>query len=157
MTAVGSGSSDGAAEKMQPVTTTQAAANIPTTIVDGDHVLLVDHRMAQLWLPNGGHVEPGEHPRDTVVRELKEEIGLAVSGPGALTPLFKLPAGPGTGWEFVWVYRLESAGPFELHPQEIERGEWWLVDDVTREIAAKPREFAGAFRHIWSLVEHDLS
>ncbi len=104
-----------------------------------------------------GHLDAGEDYTAAAVRELKEEIGLAISGPGALTPLFKLPAGPGTGWEFVWVYRLESAGPFELHPQEIERGEWWRVDDVTKAIAEKPREFAGAFRHIWSLVERDLS
>jgi 8-oxo-dGTP pyrophosphatase MutT (NUDIX family) len=41
-------------------------------------VLLVDHRNAQLWLPTGGHVEPGEHPRATVRREAEEELGLAV-------------------------------------------------------------------------------
>ncbi len=45
-------------------------------VVDGDHLLLVDHRNAQLWLPPGGHVEPGEHPRETVRRELREELGI---------------------------------------------------------------------------------
>lgn len=45
-------------------------------VVDHDHLLLVDHKNAQLWLPSGGHVEPGEHPRATVVRELREELGL---------------------------------------------------------------------------------
>jgi 8-oxo-dGTP diphosphatase len=39
-------------------------------------VLLVDHRKAQLWLPTGGHVEPGEHPRITVRREASEELGV---------------------------------------------------------------------------------
>ena len=34
-------------------------------VVDGDHILLVDHINAELWLPTGGHVDPGEHPRDT--------------------------------------------------------------------------------------------
>jgi 8-oxo-dGTP diphosphatase len=43
-------------------------------VVDGRNILLVDHRSAQLWLPPGGHVEPGEHPRETVVRELFEEL-----------------------------------------------------------------------------------
>lgn len=46
-------------------------------VVDDGHVLLVDHRNAQLWLPPGGHVDPGEHPRTTVMRELAEELGLA--------------------------------------------------------------------------------
>jgi 8-oxo-dGTP pyrophosphatase MutT (NUDIX family) len=48
-------------------------------LVDDDHVLLVDHKNAQLWLPTGGHVEPGEHPRATVVRELREELGLRLT------------------------------------------------------------------------------
>jgi 8-oxo-dGTP diphosphatase len=37
-------------------------------------LLLVDHRKAGLWLPSGGHVEPDEHPRVTVERELFEEL-----------------------------------------------------------------------------------
>lgn len=47
------------------------------TVVDAENILLVDHRNAQLWLPPGGHVEQGEHPRDTVVREIREELGFA--------------------------------------------------------------------------------
>jgi 8-oxo-dGTP diphosphatase len=46
-------------------------------VVDGREILLVDHKNAQLWLPPGGHVEPGEHPRETVKRELLEELGFA--------------------------------------------------------------------------------
>ena len=52
-------------------------------LVDDAHILLVDHRNAQLWLPAGGHVEPEEHPRTTVERELKEELGITLNGPVA--------------------------------------------------------------------------
>jgi ADP-ribose pyrophosphatase YjhB (NUDIX family) len=45
-------------------------------VVDGDHILLVDHINAELWLPTGGHVEPEEHPRDTAMREAAEELNL---------------------------------------------------------------------------------
>ncbi len=45
-------------------------------VIDADRILLVDHRNARLWLPPGGHVEAGEHPRATVARELEEELGL---------------------------------------------------------------------------------
>src|SRR5690348_12369838 len=41
-------------------------------VIDGQTILLVDHKNAQLWLPTGGHVEPQEHPRTTVMRELEE-------------------------------------------------------------------------------------
>ena len=45
-------------------------------VVDGDYILLVDHINAELWLPTGGHVEPGEHPRATVIREATEELSI---------------------------------------------------------------------------------
>ncbi len=50
-------------------------------VVDGDNILLVDHKNAQLWLPAGGHVEPQEHPRATVLRELEEELGFTCPHP----------------------------------------------------------------------------
>lgn len=40
------------------------------------HLLLVDHKKAGLWLPSGGHVEPNEHPDATVRREAREELHL---------------------------------------------------------------------------------
>lgn len=47
-------------------------------LVDAEHrsILLVDHIKAQLWLPSGGHVQFNESPRDAVVREAKEELGI---------------------------------------------------------------------------------
>jgi 8-oxo-dGTP diphosphatase len=47
-------------------------------VVDGDRILLVDYKNAQMWLPTGGHVEPDEHPRQTVAREIHEELGFAI-------------------------------------------------------------------------------
>jgi ADP-ribose pyrophosphatase YjhB (NUDIX family) len=46
-------------------------------VVDDESILLVDHRNARLWLPPGGHVEQDEHPRATVAREVREELGFA--------------------------------------------------------------------------------
>jgi 8-oxo-dGTP diphosphatase len=48
-------------------------------LVDENYILLVDHRKAGLWLPSGGHVEPSENPRHTVVREIEEELGISIS------------------------------------------------------------------------------
>jgi 8-oxo-dGTP diphosphatase len=39
-------------------------------------MFLVDHRLAGLWLPAGGHVEPGEEPAVTAAREAREELGV---------------------------------------------------------------------------------
>lgn len=49
------------------------------SVLDGESILLVNHTNAQLWLPTGGHVNIGEHPRETVSRELLEELGFLPS------------------------------------------------------------------------------
>jgi isopentenyldiphosphate isomerase len=96
-----------------------------------------------------GHVDSGEDYDTCVVRELREEIGLSLSSPPKR--LFKIAACPQTDREFVWVYRCESEGPFRLHPDEIECGDWFTPEKVMRWIAEKPEELAGAFVLIWKL------
>lgn len=46
-------------------------------LVWNDQVLLHWHRKNRLWLPFGGHIEPGEDPVQTVLREVEEESGIA--------------------------------------------------------------------------------
>lgn len=41
-----------------------------------EELLLVDHKLAQLWLPAGGHVDLNENPRETAARECKEELSI---------------------------------------------------------------------------------
>ena len=95
-----------------------------------------------------GHVDAGEDYDQCAPRELREEIGLKVSQP--LQRLFKIAPCAETEGEFVWVYRCESEGPFELNADEIERGDWFAPAEVTRWIRERPEEFAPAFVFIWS-------
>jgi isopentenyl-diphosphate delta-isomerase type 1 len=94
-----------------------------------------------------GHLDVGESYDACAIRELREELGLEL--PRALTRLFKLNACPETGQEFVWVYRGESDGPFVLHPEEIERGDWFASDHISRWMREQPDDFAGALLIIW--------
>ena len=98
-----------------------------------------------------GHVDSGEHYDATAVRELREEIGLAL----AQTPelLFKIAACTETDQEFVRVYRCESEGPFQLNADEIERGDWFAAGKVARWISERPQDFAPAFVFIWSKLK----
>jgi isopentenyldiphosphate isomerase len=98
-----------------------------------------------------GHLDSGEDYDACAVREVREEIGLRLSQ----TPqrLFKIDARQETGWEFCWIYRCESEGPFVLHPDEIESGDWFAPDEVTKWVNEKPQEFASAFVLIWKLLK----
>ena len=47
-------------------------------IIHDNKVLLVFHKKLQKWLPPGGHIDPGELPEETALREIKEETGLDI-------------------------------------------------------------------------------
>ena len=94
-----------------------------------------------------GHVDAGETYDACALREPREEIGLEL----AAMPerLFKIAACEETGQEFVWVYRLEHEGPFELDSEEISEGGWFTPAKINEWIAASPADFAPAFVLIW--------
>jgi len=98
-----------------------------------------------------GHLDSGESYDAAVVRELGEEIGLTVKPENGLKALFKVEARKETGWEFVWTYQLESEGPFELHPAEVEDGAWFTQEEVTCGITERPQQFTRSFKFIWSV------
>lgn len=48
-------------------------------VVHGNKVLLKRHRKyGSIWLSVGGHIEDGEDPTETAIREVKEEVGLDI-------------------------------------------------------------------------------
>jgi isopentenyldiphosphate isomerase len=96
---------------------------------------------------SSGHLDTGEEYDACAVRELREEIGLRLDAPPQR--LFKVEACPETGSEFCWVYQAFSEGPFVLHPEEIETGEWFTPEAVTKWVTDQPRDFARAFVLIW--------
>jgi isopentenyldiphosphate isomerase len=94
-----------------------------------------------------GHLDQGETYDACAVRELREELGWELRAPPQR--LLRIEACEETGWEFVWVYRCQAEGPFQLHPEEIERGEWFAGEIVTRWIELRPQDFAGGFVTLW--------
>src|SRR5215470_1762635 len=100
-------------------------------------------RQPGLWDSSAsGHLDSGEDYDACAVRELREEIGLALSAPPQR--LFKLAACSETDLEHVWVYRCNAEGAFELNPEEIQGGGWFAPGEVSRWMEERPEEFAGA-------------
>lgn len=92
-----------------------------------------------------GHVDAGEEYDCAAERELREELGVTA----ALTRLTKLPASERTGREFIWLYRAEHEGPFQLAPAEIDFGEFFPPEIVQDWISARPEDFAPGFIECW--------
>ncbi|MEZ4621431.1 MAG: NUDIX domain-containing protein [Caldilineaceae bacterium] len=104
-------------------------------VVDLVHrqLLLTDHKDAGLWLPSGGHVEPNEHPRDTVVREAREELGIVADfvwpEPIFLTVTRTQGVSAGHTDVSLWyVLRGDTMAELTHDPGEFERVAWFAFD-----------------------------
>jgi isopentenyl-diphosphate delta-isomerase type 1 len=95
-----------------------------------------------------GHLDSGEDYRAAASRELAEEIGI-VAPPADLDFLLKLSPAQETGWEFVSIFALQSDVRPAINSAEIERGEWFEREFVTREMQRRPDDFTSTLRLHW--------
>lgn len=104
-------------------------------VIDDEHILLVDHRNARRWLPPGGHVEPNEHPRLTVARELAEELGFVAAHPIeapvmiTCTETVGLSAGH-TDVSLWYVVRANRGQAMKFDETEFASIQWFPFNDV---------------------------
>ncbi|MBE0470448.1 MAG: NUDIX domain-containing protein [Methyloprofundus sp.] len=107
---------------------------------------------AGLWDTSAaGHVDAGESYAACAHRETIEELGVCVDA--TLTFLFKLPAIPETGMEFVQVYRCQHNGPFTLEANEIDDGQWFDLKDIAQRVASNSPSITDTFKALWTKFE----
>jgi 8-oxo-dGTP diphosphatase len=104
-------------------------------VVERHNILLVDHKNAQLWLPPGGHVEPDEHPRETVQRELLEELGLIpardIAEPLMVTRTTTVGLTAGHLDVSLWYVVIANGhGNLQFDQTEFARVQWFGYSDV---------------------------
>ncbi|MBF6187047.1 MULTISPECIES: NUDIX hydrolase [Nocardia] len=101
-------------------------------------LLLVDHVKAGLWLFPGGHVDNGEDPRVTALREAREELGLDCRFHRWFgdVPLFVTVTK--TRGEFshtdvsLWfVLAGDDSVPVTIDRREAHEARWFALDDPT--------------------------
>jgi 8-oxo-dGTP pyrophosphatase MutT (NUDIX family) len=119
----------------------------------GEAILLGAHRGSGLWLPPGGHVEPGEHPQDTARRECAEELGvelpLALARPVLLTSTLTTgTAGQHTDVSFWYVAAASRGDSFAFDPGEFREMRWFSLDALPAAADPEMERFARACRAI---------
>lgn len=103
-------------------------------------------RYPGLWDSSAaGHVGSGETYETAANREVEEELGVTM----ALNAVTKLPASEKTGQEFIWLYRAEHDGPFQLARSEIDHGEYFPTEIVSAWAQARQGDFAPGFLECW--------
>mgnify|MGYP000633201778 FL=1 len=107
---------------------------------------------AGLWDTSAaGHVDAGESYDACAHRETIEELGVCVDE--TLSFLFKLPAIPETGMEFVQVYRCQHNGPFTLEAGEIDDGQWFDIKEVAQRVKTNAPSITDTFKTLWLKFE----
>lgn len=109
-------------------------------LIDVHHgrLLLVDHIKAGLWLPSGGHVEPEEHPSDTVRREILEELrteaSFLFSHPFFITVTRTVGSTAGHTDVSLWyVLEGDSNGELWFDTEEFHSIRWFRFDEIPHE------------------------
>jgi 8-oxo-dGTP pyrophosphatase MutT (NUDIX family) len=101
-------------------------------------VILLCHRLLNIWVQPGGHVDPGESPPEAASRETREETGLATSHLGA-GHVFHVDVHPGprghTHYDLRYVL---VAPPIDPTPREGESLEVYWFDFAAASTRAEP-------------------
>ncbi|MEU4234865.1 NUDIX hydrolase [Nonomuraea sp. NPDC026600] len=99
-------------------------------------IMLVAHILAKAWLMPGGHVDDGEDPRATVVRELQEELQIAPpfhpdfgDDPFFLTVTWTTPPFTHQDATFWFIFSADRNEPITPDPREFSDVRWFSLDD----------------------------
>ncbi|MEV0822491.1 NUDIX hydrolase [Nonomuraea rubra] len=105
---------------------------VTAVLRDDDRVLLCHRSAGRRWYPDvwdlpGGHVEEGEDPRESLVRELREELGITASKPSG-PPMHEIRTA--TFSMQIWLVGSWTGTPVNAAPDEHDAVAWFETPDL---------------------------
>lgn len=79
----------------------------------------------------GGHLIPGESPREGAEREMAEELGIKGAN---LRPAYEYVWRSDIETELISAFAVIHDGPFNLDPVEISEGRFWTFDEIDEQL-----------------------
>ncbi|OGN55696.1 MAG: NUDIX hydrolase [Chlamydiae bacterium RIFCSPHIGHO2_12_FULL_44_59] len=119
-------------------------------------LLFVDHKKCNLWIFPGGHVEPGEHPQETVTRECLEELG-SFAHFLSIDPFFLTiakttnPVGQHTDISFWFLLKKPEDLVLTYCKEEFHQICWFSLDEIPYH-----RSDSNMKRFIDKLIQHQI-
>lgn len=106
-------------------------------IVRDGKTLLLFHKKLQMWLPPGGHIDPGELPEQACLREILEETGLEAE---ILSPKREPDPKDGRVWYMHVPNHVQLEDIPNGHPQHIDFIYFCRVRDGAATLAPKEHD-----------------
>lgn len=119
---------------------------VAALVRDGQVLMVHRHPQRQAypdsWALSGGHVEPGESPRQTVSRELSEELGVQIRDPRPISmtvdhPSLRMHAFLVTQW---------TGEPYNAAPAEHDDLRWFSASELVSVRHAHPEALPAILR-----------
>ncbi len=107
---------------------------------------LKDHS-PNTWDPRfGGHITHGQEPRETSLREMEEEAGLAIKADDLITgPVLRWDEPTNNEYNHVFGYNARdlNVSTLRFKDGEVQAVKWISIQDVLAGIQAHPKEWSG--------------
>ena len=112
-------------------------------IIRDEEILFLNHKKLDMWLMPGGHVEEGETPDETAVRETLEETGFEIEVMG-------------DDRRFEGFSAIDIPDPFNINLHEIEEGHWHCDFQYIAEIKDRVKDYEYSDENIKWLSEDEI-
>ncbi len=107
-------------------------------------IFLTDHIKGKTWMVPGGHIDKGENPKETALRECREEIQYECKEDEctlfnvSISPINSEPRGCITHFDFWYIVEMTEKIDLHFDKREFSDAGWYSYDEAKMKITYPP-------------------